>query len=102
MNDIGKRIRMVRKSFKMSQSELGDVLGVSFQQIQKYEKGKDRLSCDYLIKISKFFGLPASYFLFGFGWESVEATVKINQIRNIIKKGDETDNVIKSIKKILC
>ena len=47
---IGHRLRSFRLAAKMSQSDLGAKLGVSFQQIQKYENGKNRLSGSRLIK----------------------------------------------------
>jgi len=42
--ELGKRIRLRRVEQKISQAELGDKLGVSFQQVQKYEKGVNRLA----------------------------------------------------------
>ena len=50
---IGHRLRSFRLAAKMSQSDLGAKLGVSFQQIQKYENGKNRLSGSRLIKAVK-------------------------------------------------
>jgi transcriptional regulator with XRE-family HTH domain len=41
---VGERIRLLRKRRKMSQSDLGQAIGVTFQQIQKYENGKNRAS----------------------------------------------------------
>lgn len=49
---IGESIRARRNQIKMSQEELGSALGVSFQQIQKYEKGVNRLSSGRLIQLS--------------------------------------------------
>ena len=49
---IGGRIRAIRMDRKMSQQELGEVLGVSFQQIQKYEKGVNRISAVRLHQIA--------------------------------------------------
>lgn len=55
MNDtnkiIGDNLKRFRLKQKMSQSALGKVLGVSFQQIQKYEKGTNKIPIDKLIKI---------------------------------------------------
>lgn len=50
--EIGRRIRLLRVERKKSQQELGEELGVSFQQIQKYEKGNNRLSATRLIDIA--------------------------------------------------
>jgi transcriptional regulator with XRE-family HTH domain len=49
---IGERIRARRNQIEMSQDELGSALGVSFQQIQKYEKGVNRLSSGRLIQLA--------------------------------------------------
>src|ERR1700760_4341166 len=45
---VGSRIRLLRKRRKMSQAELGKALGVTFQQIQKYENGKNRVGASRL------------------------------------------------------
>jgi transcriptional regulator with XRE-family HTH domain len=50
---IGARIRSRRIQVKMSQETLGEALGVSFQQIQKYEKGSNRVSAGRLLKIAE-------------------------------------------------
>lgn len=50
---MGERIRMLRKSKNLSQQELGDGLGISFQQVQKYEAGSNRISCERLVDIAE-------------------------------------------------
>lgn len=50
---IGERIRARRNQIKMSQEELGDTLKVSFQQVQKYEKGTNRISSGRLLQLSE-------------------------------------------------
>ena len=50
---VGSRIRLLRKRRKMSQAELGKALGVTFQQIQKYEQGISRMACATAIQIGK-------------------------------------------------
>lgn len=59
---IGKLIRILRHKAKLSQTELGQALGVSFQQIQKYEKGANRVASSTLPALSKALGVPPSYF----------------------------------------
>jgi transcriptional regulator with XRE-family HTH domain len=49
--EIGKRLRAIRVDHNMSQSELGRHLGVTFQQIQKYEMGKNRISLSRAVQI---------------------------------------------------
>jgi transcriptional regulator with XRE-family HTH domain len=59
---LGEKIRTRRVAAGMSQSELGDALGVSFQQVQKYEKGINRISAIRLEKIAAAFDESISYF----------------------------------------
>ncbi|WP_273789321.1 helix-turn-helix domain-containing protein [Bartonella sp. ML70XJBT] len=59
---VGKKIRLRRKILKMSQKTLGDALGVSFQQIQKYENGLNRISAGRLMEISDILNVPISFF----------------------------------------
>ncbi|AGF76426.1 hypothetical protein BVwin_13520 [Bartonella vinsonii subsp. berkhoffii str. Winnie] len=59
---IGKKIRFRQKMLKMFQKELGRHLGVSSQQIQKYETGLNRVSTKHLKEISERFDTPLSFF----------------------------------------
>ncbi len=59
---IGKRIRHRRISIGLSQKELGSHLGVSFQQIQKYEKGLNRVSAKCLLEIAQKLEVPMNFF----------------------------------------
>ncbi|WP_396584009.1 helix-turn-helix domain-containing protein [Bartonella grahamii] len=59
---IGKRIRYRRISMGVSQKALGSHLGVSFQQIQKYEKGLNRVSAKCLLEIAQKLQVPISFF----------------------------------------
>jgi transcriptional regulator with XRE-family HTH domain len=60
---IGKRIRQRRNEQKISQAELGEALGVSFQQIQKYEKGTNRVGAGRLVQIARFLDCEIGFFL---------------------------------------
>jgi len=61
--EIGRKIRQLRKGLGLSQSELAEKIGVSFQQVQKYEKGLTRVSVMRLQQISEVFGVNiASFF----------------------------------------
>lgn len=62
-NSIGKLIREMRKAAGMSQMRLADKIGVSYQQVQKYEKGASKLSVPRLIQIADVFGVPVTAFL---------------------------------------
>jgi transcriptional regulator with XRE-family HTH domain len=59
---LGVKIRARRVEAKMSQEELGSALGVSFQQVQKYEKGVNRVGAVRLQEIAKALGEELSYF----------------------------------------
>lgn len=59
---LGIRLRLRRVEQKMSQSDLADKLGVSFQQIQKYEKGVNRISAPRLLQIAKLLEVPVTFF----------------------------------------
>jgi transcriptional regulator with XRE-family HTH domain len=61
--ELGERIRAVRKKNKMSQETLGKHLGVSFQQVQKYENGSNRITADRLVKIARTFGVSVNHFV---------------------------------------
>jgi transcriptional regulator with XRE-family HTH domain len=67
INDIelGRRIRLRRTEIKMAQSELGDKLGISFQQIQKYERGVNRVGAGRLQQIAAALGVPVTWFYEG-------------------------------------
>jgi transcriptional regulator with XRE-family HTH domain len=65
--ELGKRIRLRRIEQKISQSELGDKLGVSFQQVQKYEKGVNRVGAHRLTQIASALDVPVTYFYEGDG-----------------------------------
>ena len=63
--ELGKRIRLRRVEQKISQAELGDKLGVSFQQVQKYEKGVNRIGAGRLQRIAEALEVPISFFFGG-------------------------------------
>lgn len=59
---IGNRIKLRRNYLKMSQDKLGRAVGLTFQQIQKYEKGFNRISVGRLWEISRILNVPIAYF----------------------------------------
>ena len=59
---VGSRVRLRRLMVGMSQEALADRLGVTFQQVQKYEKGTNRISASSLQAISDVFRVPPSFF----------------------------------------
>jgi transcriptional regulator with XRE-family HTH domain len=63
--EVGSRVRMRRISIGMSQEKLGDMLGLTFQQVQKYEKGTNRISVARLVDIAKILGVDIHFFFDG-------------------------------------
>jgi transcriptional regulator with XRE-family HTH domain len=59
---VGQKIRARRTLLGLNQTELADAAGISFQQIQKYEKGTNRVGAGRLQQFSEALGVPASYF----------------------------------------
>src|SRR5215831_18199148 len=59
---VGDRVRMRRKMQGMSQGKLGDALGLTFQQVQKYEKGTNRIGASRLQHIASIQQVPISFF----------------------------------------
>jgi transcriptional regulator with XRE-family HTH domain len=62
---VGQRIRWRRKELKLTQEKLGELLGLTFQQVQKYEKGVNRVSAGRLFEMSTAMGVPITYFFDG-------------------------------------
>jgi transcriptional regulator with XRE-family HTH domain len=62
---VGARVRMRRMLIGMSQEKLGEALGLTFQQVQKYEKGTNRISASRLQQISETLNIPLSFFFKG-------------------------------------
>jgi transcriptional regulator with XRE-family HTH domain len=62
---IGDRVRSCRLQARMSQEQLGEALGISFQQIQKYEKGTNRIGAGRLLRIAEVLGCDIMEFFTG-------------------------------------
>ena len=62
---VGSRVRMRRMMLSMSQEKLGDALGLTFQQVQKYEKGTNRIGASRLQQISQILQVPVAFFFEG-------------------------------------
>ncbi len=59
---VGQRLSLLRVAQNVSQEKLGKTLGISFQQIQKYERGNNRISASRLYDFAVFFGVGVEYF----------------------------------------
>ena len=62
---VGSRVRMRRMMLSMSQEKLGDALDLTFQQVQKYEKGTNRIGASRLQQISQILQVPVAFFFEG-------------------------------------
>lgn len=62
---VGSRVRMRRMMMGKSQEKLGDALALTFQQVQKYEKGTNRIGASRLQQMSHFLQVPVSFFFEG-------------------------------------
>lgn len=62
---VGSRVRMRRMMLGLSQEKLGDALGLTFQQVQKYEKGTNRIGAGRLHQISHILQVPEAFFFEG-------------------------------------
>lgn len=59
---VGSRVRLRRTLLGMSQEKLGDAIGLTFQQVQKYERGANRVGASRLYDLSRVLDVPVSYF----------------------------------------
>jgi transcriptional regulator with XRE-family HTH domain len=90
---VGARIRMRRMILGISQEKLGTALGVTFQQVQKYEKGATRVGAGRLLEIANYLGVPVSYFFETAVFEALEAHGHNGTLANA---NDEFDQFVKS------
>src|SRR5437899_668362 len=67
---VGSRIRLRRTLLGMSQEKLGEAIGLTFQQVQKYERGANRVGSSRLFDLARVLDVPVSYF-----FEDMEASV---------------------------
>jgi transcriptional regulator with XRE-family HTH domain len=70
---VGKRLRQRRTMLGLSQEALGDAVGITFQQVQKYEKGTNRISASRLYGFARILGVRVLYFFEGMeGYSSID------------------------------
>ncbi len=81
---VGKRIRGKRTGLRISQGNLGKAIGVTFQQIQKYESGANRVGSSNLYKIAKALGVDVSFF-----FEGVEAELHVAETAAAMGMSDQ-------------
>lgn len=75
---VGQRIRLRRKSIKVSQEALAETLGITYQQVQKYERATNRVSASKLLAIGRALGVPVGYFFEGL--ETLDAAAPVEEL----------------------
>ncbi|MBS0469962.1 MAG: helix-turn-helix transcriptional regulator [Proteobacteria bacterium] len=84
---VGNRVRLRRMLIGMSQERLGELLGLTFQQVQKYEKGVNRIGAGRLFEVSRILGVPIDYF-----YEGVN-----NQLAGGVTEGESSPPVMEFV-----
>lgn len=109
---IGRRVRDARLSHGMTQTDLAEAVGVSFQQVQKYETGANRISGSRLWMIAKVLDVPMRYFFEGLDDSGMteaklkegisatlpEGTIRVAKILHEMPEGDLKRQVFRLIK----
>ena len=85
---VGSRVRLRRKLLGMSQTDLGNALGLTYQQIQKYERGTNRISAGRLYQLSHFLDVPVEYF-----FEELEEGVTASSEDDVMLKSETLEMV---------
>ena len=78
---VGQRLRQRRDALGLSQIELAAALDLSFQQIQKYERGINRVSASTLFEAARFLQAPVGYFFDGYETEADDVQVCLSKAR---------------------
>jgi len=77
---IGKKLKLRRVNLGLSQAELGKLLNITFQQIQKYEKGVNRVSGGKIYELSKVLKVPVGYFYEGIDDDTKDSSEEYKEI----------------------
>jgi transcriptional regulator with XRE-family HTH domain len=85
--EIGRKIRALRLERGLSQSGLADGIGLTFQQVQKYEKGTNRVSAGRLHRIAELLNIPVMFFYGGMGPRTKKKDVRNSGLALIQSKG---------------
>ena len=85
---IGRRIRLRRQNLAYSQDKLGQLAGLTFQQIQKYECGKNRISASRLWDFSRILNVPITYFFMDMENEAAADASRSQSSRPLLSTAD--------------
>ena len=90
---VGKRLRLRRTLLGMSQEQLGAELNITFQQVQKYERGANRISASRLWDMSQILDVPISYF-----FDDMSETTMQSSPRRVARGLDHGDDAVDGVK----
>tara|TARA_R110000850_G_C9894306_1_gene459223 strand:- start:627 stop:1178 length:552 start_codon:yes stop_codon:yes gene_type:complete len=93
---VGKRVRHRRWMVGMTQQQLGEAVGIKFQQIQKYETGMNRVSASRLWDIAAALGVPVSFFFEGLATDQVDGDVPITEAQGDLLADKEALELVRS------
>ena len=93
---VGKRIRQRRWLIGMTQQKLADLVGIKFQQIQKYETGANRVSASRLWDIGEAMGVPVSFFFDGLREETAEESRSGSTVPSDLLSDKEAMELVRS------
>ena len=77
---VGLKLKIKRSALGITQNELGDMVGITFQQIQKYEKGANRIGAGRLYELATILNVPISYFFDGYEGKNIQTTLNDNRL----------------------
>ena len=81
---VGQRLRWRRRELRLTQEKLGDLLNLTFQQVQKYEKGVNRISAGRLYEVAAALGVPVGYFYDGAAELLPNAAIRVGEAHDTI------------------
>jgi transcriptional regulator with XRE-family HTH domain len=91
--EVGARIRVRRLLLGMNQEMLASRLGLTFQQVQKYESGANRVSASRLSEMATILGAPVAYFFGGIVVDEAQLSVEERQSREVMRRPETIDLV---------
>lgn len=90
---VGSRVRLRRTVLGMSQEKLADQLGITFQQVQKYENGSNRIGSSRLFAISNILNVPVEYLFDGYQSEGSSVSEEISEFDRQMSKKESIELV---------
>ena len=88
---VGSRVKLRRTLLGMSQEMVAEAIGITFQQVQKYERGANRIGCSRLYDLARVLDVPVSYF-----FDAIPVSAQAQSPLNVIKGtvGEETGEIV--------